>query len=138
MNCAVKTIILLEDEPLVMKFLRLVLKRFNVIGVTTGEEALQAFDNVDRPVDLLIADVRLARMSGIQVALRIRSKRPMLPVLLMSGYLADGWRDVDAADMQVLGSDSVVFINKPFKTQALLNAVYDLIETPHAEIARTA
>lgn len=133
-----KNILLLEDEPLVMKFLRLVLKRFNVIGVTTGEEALQAFDTLDRPVDVLVADVRLARISGIQVALRIRSKRPGFPVLLMSGYLADGWRDVDAADMQALGSDSVVLLNKPFETQALLNAVYDLIGRRQAAVALTA
>lgn len=133
-----KTILLLEDEPLVMKFLRLVLKRFNVISVTTGEEALEAFDNVNRPVDVLIADVRLARISGIQVALRIRSKRPLFPVLLMSGYLADGWRDVDADDIQALGSDLVVLLQKPFEIQALLNAVYGLVGRPQAAIARTA
>ena len=133
-----KTLLLLEDEPLVLKLLLHVLKRFNVIAVTTGEEALQAFHNRDRPVHLLITDVRLPRLSGIQVALRIRSERPAFPVLLMSGYLADGWRDVDTFDLERLGSESVVLLQKPFETQALLSAIYDLIVNPHAEIARTA
>lgn len=133
-----KTILLVEDEPLVMKLLRHVLKRFNVIAATTGEDALQAFGNRDCPVDLLVADVRLGRLSGIQVALHIRSESLDCPVVLMSGYLADGWRDMDTFDLERLGSKLVVVLQKPFATQALLNAVYDLIGKPHTEIAITA
>jgi two-component system cell cycle sensor histidine kinase/response regulator CckA len=132
-----KTILVLEDEPLVMKLMRHVLKRFDVISATTAEQALQVFGGGSQ-VDLLVTDVRLPRLSGIQVALRIRSELPAFPVLLMSGYLADGWRDVDTFDLERLGSESVVLLQKPFETQALLKAVYDLIGKPHAEIARTA
>ena len=133
-----KTLLLLEDEPLVMKLLRLVLRQFTVIEVTTGEEALHAFGNRERPVDLLIADVRLGRLSGIQVALRIRSELPTFPVVLMSGYLVDGWRDVDTFDLERLGSPFVVVLQKPFQPHALLNAVFELIGKPHAEIAISA
>lgn len=133
-----KTILVLEDEPLVMKLLRHMLRGFNVIAVTTGEEAVQAFDNLDRPVDLLITDVRLPRLSGIQVALHFRSLVPAFPAILMSGYLVDGWRDVDTFDLERLGSELVVLLQKPFAPHALLDAVYDLIGKPQAEIARTA
>jgi DNA-binding response OmpR family regulator len=64
MNCGVKTILLLEDEPLVMKLLLVVLKRYDVISTITGKEALHAFGNLDRPVDLLITDVRVPCLSG--------------------------------------------------------------------------
>jgi DNA-binding response OmpR family regulator len=133
-----KTILLLEDEPLVMNLLKLVLKRFSVIAATTGEEALQIFGNRDSPFDLLITDVRLQRLSGIQVALRIRSQCPEFPVVLMSGYPAGDWRGEDASDLEILGSDSVILLQKPFEAQVLLTAVCDLIGKPHAETARTA
>lgn len=138
MNCAVKTILLLEDEPLVMKLLLVVLKRYDVISATTGEEALQAFGNLDRPVDLLITDVRVPGLSGIQVALRIRSQLPAFPTVLMSGYLSDGWRDVDTSDMEQLGSHSVVLLPKPFQAQALLKAVSGLLGTAPIETWKTA
>ena len=133
-----KTILLVEDDLSLTKLLRHVLKRFNVIAAATGEDALQAFGNRDRSVGLLVADVRLRRLSGIQVALHIRSESFDFPVVLMSGYLADGWRDMDIVDLERLGSKLVIVLQKPFATHALLNAVYDLIGKPHTEIARTA
>ncbi len=109
-----KTIILLEDEPLVVKFLQRVLKHYDVIPATTAEQALEDFGNLDRLVDLLITDVRLPRLSGIQVALHIREQIPLFPVVLMSGYLPDGWRDMDTLDLERLGSQSVAILPKPF------------------------
>jgi DNA-binding response OmpR family regulator len=138
MRYDVKTLLLLEDEPLVMKVLRLMLKQYRVIEATTAEKALQAFGDRDHPVDLLITDIRLPTLSGIQVALRIRSELPAFPVLLMSGYPVGGWRGTDATDLERLGTDSVALLQKPFPAQALLNAVYDLIGKPSADIAKTA
>jgi two-component system cell cycle sensor histidine kinase/response regulator CckA len=137
MNCGVKTILVLEDEPLVMKLMRQVLRRYDVLSATTAEQALHVFAGGSQ-VDLLVTDVRLPSLSGIQVAIHLRSQFPAFPVVLMSGYLADGWRDVDTLDLERLGPESVVLLQKPFETQALLNAVYDLIGKPHAEIASTA
>jgi len=121
-----------------MKVLRLMLKQFSVVEATTAEKALQAFGNRDHPVDLLITDIRLPTLSGIQVALRIRSELPAFPVLLMSGYPEGGWRSADAIDLEKLGTDSVVLLQKPFQAKALLSAVYDLIGKPYVDIARTA
>ena len=72
MNCVVKTILVLEDEPLVMKLLRHVLRHYQVISATTAEQALQVFGNGPGQVDLLATDVRLPTLSGIQVALLFR------------------------------------------------------------------
>jgi CheY-like chemotaxis protein len=75
----VKTILVLEDEPLVMKLLWNVLKHYHVIEATTAEQALQIFAHRDSQVDLLVTDVRLPTLSGIQVALRIRLGLPEFP-----------------------------------------------------------
>jgi CheY-like chemotaxis protein len=133
-----KTILVLEDEPLVMKLLLHVLGRYHVISAMTAEQAIQVFANRDYHVDLLATDVRLSTLSGIRVALLFRSEVPLLPVLLMSGYFADGWRDVDAFDLERLGSESVVLLQKPFETKVLLNAVCELLGESLTATARTA
>lgn len=132
------TILILEDEPSVMKLLRRVLKHYNVVEATTAEQALHVFAHGDCQVDLLLTDVRLPTLSGIQVALQIRSGLPEFPVLLVTGYPAGGWRGVDAEDLEKLGPESVVLLPKPFQTQALLNAVGELLATSLSGIARTA
>jgi CheY-like chemotaxis protein len=133
-----KTILLLEDEPLVRNLLRHLLKSYNVIESATAEQALLVLAGGNFTVDLLISDVRLPTISGIQVALGIRSDRPGFPVVLTSGYPAGAWRSSDGADLEQLGSESVVCLQKPFQPQALLNAVYELIGQPDATIAKSA
>jgi CheY-like chemotaxis protein len=123
----VKTILILEDEPSVLKLLRLVLKHYHVIEATTAEQAFRVFARGDCRVDLLLTDVRLPTLSGIQVALQIRLGLPDLPVLLVTGYPSGGWRGVDAEDLERLGPHSVVLLPKPFQAQALLSAVDELL-----------
>src|ERR1039457_1518937 len=93
-----KTILLLEDEPSVMKLLLHMLKDYHVIEATKPEEALLHFIDLDYRVDLLVADLTLPRMSGIQVALHLRSKLPALPLILTSGVPVSGWKEGSAQE----------------------------------------
>lgn len=131
------TLLVLEDEPVVMKLLRNILKLYRLIEATTGEEALARFIDHDRQIDLLIADVTLPQISGIQVALLLRRKLPRLPVILTSGYPVDSWRTRDAAELERLGPASVAVLQKPFQVQVLRQAVCDLIGAPLTNSART-
>lgn len=63
-----KTILVVEDEPVVMNVLRRMLRQYRLIEALTGEEALLCRVEDDR-IDLLIADLTLPRCSGIEVAL---------------------------------------------------------------------
>lgn len=122
-----KTLLVLEDEPLVMKLLRHMLKQYNLVEATSAEEALRLFNDHGNQIDLLLADVTLPMSSGIQVALTIRSKAPNLPVILTSGYPVSGWNERDAADLKRLDSRSVVILQKPNPGRRLLSAVEELI-----------
>jgi DNA-binding response OmpR family regulator len=121
-----------------MRFFWLVLKHYDVIEATTAQEALHVFAHHDRKVDLLITDVRLPTLSGIQVALLFRLTLPHLPVLPMSDCPAGGWRGIDSADLERLGSESVVLLDKPFEVKALLNVISYLLGSALIETARTA
>ncbi len=131
-----KLILLLEDEPYVMKLLRLILEpKYRVIEATTGEEGLRGFIDHNYQVDLLIADVTLPVLSGIEVALLLRSKQLELPVILTSGYPVCAWGDRDSAGLERLGSQLVTILEKPFQAPALLNAVREWTGPAKAELA---
>ena len=99
-----KTILLLEDEPALMKLLAHALSSYNVIEATTADEALRLFAERGRHVDLLIADVTLPAGSGLRVAFFLRSEIQNLPVILTSGYPVSSWSASDTVDLQRLGS----------------------------------
>jgi CheY-like chemotaxis protein len=133
-----KTLLLLEDEPDVMEFLREVLKPYTVIEATNAEQAIRLFTRHGRHVDLLVSDVTLPKSSGIQVALLLRLEAPDLPVILTSGYPVSDWTGRDYTDLQRLGASSVALLPKPFQIRDLLLKVGELVGDVPSEIARTA
>ena len=134
-----ETILLLDDESTLLKLLGSVLSRqYNVIKVGTAEQAVGSFIEHHRQVDLLVADLSLAKSSGILVALLLRSVIPGLPIILTSGYPVSSWSERDSADLDRLGSNSVVILQKPFSSQALLKTIRALMGGPQTELARTA
>ena len=130
-----KTILLLEDEPALMKLLAHALASYDVIEATTADEALRHFAERGRHVDLLIADVTLPAGSGLRVAFFIRSEIQNLPVILTFGYPVSNWSASDTADLQRLGSRSVEIIEKPFPARALLDLVENLLDASPPESA---
>jgi len=135
---SVNTILVLEDERLVMTLLVRILGHYPVVEATTAEQAIQLFNDRRPDINLLIADVTLPTSSGIQVALLLRSHIPALPVILTSGYPLSGWNDRDTADLKRLGATSVTILRKPFPVQMIRDAVWELIGAPPAGKARTA
>ncbi len=82
------SILVVEDHPLfVQSLVRLLRDRggYSVSSVGSGEEALQQLDG---KFDLVLIDVSLPGMSGIDLLDEIREKRPQLPCLMVSGHVA--------------------------------------------------
>jgi DNA-binding NtrC family response regulator len=80
----------------------------------TGEEALERLDRED--IDLLVTDIRLPGISGVELTMRVREKYPDLPVLVITGHGA-----LDSA-IQVLKGGASDYILKPFTTSAIKQA----------------
>ena len=131
-----KIILLLEDEPALMKLLGHALASYKLIQATTADQALYLFGERRRNVDLLIADVTLPVGSGLRVASALRSEIPKLPVILTSGYPVSSWSVRDTVDLQRLGSDSVAFLQKPFQGQELLRLVQKMLGISQGEDAK--
>ncbi len=129
------TILILEADFTVVKFIRHVLNDYAVLDTTTAVDALRKFREHQRDIGLLIADVTSPVLSGIQVALLLKIENPNLSVILTSGYPVSGWSDQDSADLERLGADSVAVLQKPFDPHSLLHAVTEQIGAPQSHTA---
>jgi DNA-binding response OmpR family regulator len=133
-----KTILILEDDPSLLKFLRRSLIQYAVIEASTAEKALWYFKYGNCRVGLLITAVNLPVSSGAEVAMLLRSEVPDLPVVLTSRFPVSDWPDLDAVALDRLRSDSVIILQEPFESEELLMSVRELIGLPQAERAGTA
>jgi CheY-like chemotaxis protein len=133
-----KPVLVLEDDPAQMAFIRRALKQYFVLEASTAAGALQRFKGTNCNIGILIADVSLPVSSGIHLALLLRHKHRSLPVILTSEYPVNGWSEPDVADLARLQSDSVIILQKPLQGRLLLNAVQKLTASQVSARARSA
>ncbi len=119
-------VLIVEDEAAVRDVLSMALERhgFRVTAVASAEDALSMADHA---FDLLLTDVSLPGLSGVQLAQRLRGVRPQLPVLLMSGYAREEFVSVHPRGLDV------PFIPKPFTTRVLAQRLRSLLEASSSE-----
>lgn len=92
-----------------------------VIVAENGAAGLEAFVNSSDEIDVVLADVVMPFMSGVEMAERIQAMRSGVPVLLMTAY----------SDVVVRDARSVKFelIRKPFLPDDLIRAIRSVLST---------
>jgi DNA-binding response OmpR family regulator len=115
--------LVVEDDSGIGPLVRKALERsgFTVLEASSGEEALEVARAHEGPIHLLVTDVALPSMSGVELARSLASVRPGVKVLLISGYV--GSADAGAAGLASGGG----FLQKPFTLDALVGAVKELL-----------
>jgi two-component system, cell cycle sensor histidine kinase and response regulator CckA len=123
-----KTILLVEDEDMLRGLIRelLEIKGYSVLEASQGLEALELFQSVAEPVDLILTDVVMPHMSGSELVERLRKEHPALKVIFMSGYTGAN----NAAIHKSLEMPGVAFLQKPFRLNALITQVEELLLRP--------
>jgi len=114
-------ILLAEDDGAVRLFVSraLELQGHEVTAVVDGGEALVALNGGD--FDLLLTDIVMPVMDGIELALKVAKIRPDLPVIMMSGYAAERQR---AHNLDSLVHEVVA---KPFTLKEIAGVVRDAL-----------
>jgi two-component system, cell cycle sensor histidine kinase and response regulator CckA len=123
-----KRVLVVDDEPSVRAVTRRVLERGGyVVGeAANGADALAAIAR-DGPPSLVLSDLRMPGMGGIELARRLALQWPRTPVLFMSGYSAD-------AIERTSDPDAVVYhIEKPFGNDVLLAQIVGILATHPVE-----
>ncbi len=83
-----ETVILLaEDDPVVRNLVRTMLAKegYAVLTANDGAEALEVCAEFSDPIHLLLTDVKMPRMDGLELASLVRGQRPDTKVIVMSG-----------------------------------------------------
>ena len=121
----VATILVVDDEKNIRRTLRMVLEGsgFHTLEAGSAEDALQQLDTND--IDLVILDVRLPKMSGIEALSKIRSKPETrkLPVLMVSGHASV------AEAVQAVQLGATDFFEKPLDRDRVLVTVRNALQT---------
>ncbi len=118
-----KTILMVEDDPTVSNLVNHVLvdRGYKVLFSNNSPEALELADTYDGPIDLLLADVMLKPINGIEMAQTIRKKRNDIRIVYMSGYSIENFFGDEA-----IGND-VDFLQKPFSIENLTSTIHRLL-----------
>jgi CheY-like chemotaxis protein len=116
-------ILVVDDEPAVRRFVSDALRSsgYEVIGASTGREALTTIYGESHTPTLLLTDIEMPGMSGVELAARIRADRPGIRVILMTGREASAARARERAGLV----EGVLL--KPFGLAELLHAVIDAL-----------
>ena len=121
-----ETILVVEDEPLVRLLTTTILKDqgYTVLEATNGEEALRLADrHTGNEIQLLLSDVVMPRMGGVELAENFMSMYPNTGVLLMSGY------NEEVTTWEGALAERVGFLPKPFKPATLAQKAREVLDS---------
>ena len=81
-------VLIAEDEPMIQNIARITLERegYFVLTAGNGEVALRLSQQYPGKIHLLLADIVMPKMSGVELSNRILTERPGIRIVLMSGH----------------------------------------------------
>lgn len=120
-----ETILLVEDEPMILDLAESILKElgYRVLVTSLPSEAVQRAENSSEGIDLLLTDVVMPEMNGRVLAGKLGELNPTLKVLYMSGYTANVIAHHGVLD------EGISFIQKPFTQVTLATKVRDILDS---------
>jgi DNA-binding NtrC family response regulator len=116
-----ETILVVDDEAEVRALVREILTQHGYTVIDTGDPFEARRIAEAQPINLLLTDVVMPIMNGLELAQRVEASSPTTKVLLMSGY----------ATAAVKGSGRPL-VAKPFRSSDLVNAVRQMLDSRSA------
>jgi CheY-like chemotaxis protein len=82
-----KTLLIVEDDPTSLEYMKEIIRPTgaNMIPRETGRQALKAFEE-NTSIDLVLMDIKLPDIHGVEVTQRIKEKKPEIPVIAQTAY----------------------------------------------------
>ena len=119
-----ETILVVEDDPAVRQLAKKILKRtgYTVVDAFDGIHALEVYERRKADIDLVILDIMMPNMDGIECLRALIKQNPSLKVLIASGYSPNLSRS------QALENGAIEFVPKPYQTADLLGILRKVLE----------
>ncbi len=120
-----ETLLVVEDQDSIRALMvrALMQQGYRVIEAANGEDALQAAASLTEPVQVLVTDIIMPRMTGLALAEQLRQVWPGLRVFYMSGYSG-----IELPDL--LDKPENACIQKPFLPKALVEQLRVFLDNP--------
>ncbi len=118
------TILVVEDEKMLLDFLQSILERngYKVITAADGFEALSKYAEYKEEIAVVLLDIGLPKLSGMELLPRLQAIEPSVKVIFASGYIESDLK----AEMLKAGAKD--FIQKPYMKSEILKTIRKIIE----------
>lgn len=118
-----KYVLIAEDESSIRDFVVINLKRsgYEVIEATNGEEAISKFDEYSNLIDIVILDIMMPVVDGLEVCKYIRTKSSRIGIIMLTART----QEMDKVTGLMVGADD--YVTKPFSPSELMariDAIY--------------
>ncbi len=125
--CGTETILLVEDEDAIRRAAKRLLEKvgYTVLLAADGEEALDVFGRHEDDIDLVISDVVMPHVGGLELHDTLRDRGKSVRFLFTSGYAGD-------AEERGALDPTLPFLQKPWDVDELLHRVRGLLDRPVA------
>ena len=113
----------MEDDPATREALQALLEvnRFNVLTAADGIHALALYNKSEQPVSLIISDIVMPEMGGIELYAQIHQTHPETKMLFITGH------PLNEQDQIKLEQGSIHWLQKPFSVREFNEAIQDLL-----------
>jgi CheY-like chemotaxis protein len=117
-------ILLVDDEEPVLQVTRLILEHFGftVLQAQSGEEALALLDSQAKELRLVILDLTMPGIGGLEVYRRLRERLAEVPILLSSGHAAN------SLPPELVKQKHTGFLQKPYQSSELIGKVREMLD----------
>jgi CheY-like chemotaxis protein len=130
---ALRKILVVDDDPVVGKSFHRVLSQDKGYVVITAHNAAEALERMrEQEYDLLVTDIKMPGMDGVELAERVRARQPWTPVVIVTGFgSADNEQRARAAGVSA-------FVHKPLSPEMIEEAAVHARHIPEAAMASFA
>ena len=119
-----ETILLVEDEPMLLDLLKLVLQEhgYTILTAMDGQEGVEFYRRYKNDIDLVLTDMGLPKLGGWEMFQKLREENPDVKVILASGFVDPEMK----ADLIEKGAKD--FVQKPYVPQNILRRIREVLD----------
>lgn len=119
-----ETVLFVDDEQTIIEVMQDILEAlgYRVLTANSGEEAVTIYNSMKGKIDLVILDVIMPGMGGMETFEAIKAINPDVKVILSSGY------SVNHVAKEIMERGCRAFIQKPFNIETISKKVRDVLQ----------
>lgn len=121
----VKKILVIDDEQPILKMLESVMHfvGYQTFCTISAEDGLKIFTEHRDQIGLILLDILMPKMNGIEAFYRFREIDPTVPIIIISGYTND------SEIMNFIIQNKLKFFRKPFHIEELMDAIREILSS---------